>query len=62
MSLKSIKFMLLMLCSALKLYCFQMFKKSYEVGINKLFFSREEKYSLKKETMWGRRTSCVKKG
>ena len=54
--------MLLMLCSALKLYCFQMFKKSYEVGINKLFFSREEKYSLKKETMWGRRTSCVKKG
>ena len=62
MSLKSIKFLLLMLCSALKLYCFQMFKKSYEVGINKLFFSREEKYSFKKETMRGRRTCCVKKG
>ena len=25
------------------------FKKSYEIGINKLFFSSEEKYSLKKE-------------
>ena len=25
------------------------FKKSYETGINKLFFSSEEKYSLKKE-------------
>ena len=25
------------------------FKKSYKIGINKLFFSSEEKYSLKKE-------------
>ena len=25
------------------------FKKSYEIGINKLFFSCEEKYSLKKQ-------------
>ena len=25
------------------------FKKSYEIGINKLFFLSEEKYSLKKE-------------
>ena len=25
------------------------FKKSYETGINKLIFSSEEKYSLKKE-------------
>ena len=25
------------------------FKKSYETGINKLFFSSEEKFSLKKE-------------
>ena len=25
------------------------FEKSYEIGINKLFFSSEEKYSLKKE-------------
>ena len=54
--------MLLMLYSALKIYFFQMFifflskkiatfKKSYETGINKLFFSSEEKFYLKKEKM-----------
>ena len=62
--------MLLMLCSALKIlisnvYAFlskkiATFEKSYEIGINKLFFSSEEKYSLKKN-MRSRRTCWVKK-
>ena len=38
------------------------FKKSYETGINKLFFSNEEKHSLKKKNMRGRRTCWVKTG
>ena len=59
MSPKSIKYMLLMLCSALKIYLFfkysflarksTTFKKSYEIGISKVFFSSKEKDSLKKE-------------
>ena len=63
MSLRPIKFMFLILsflkCYVLKVllsnaYAFSskkiaVFEKSYEIGINKLFFSSEEKYSLKKE-------------
>ena len=60
LSLRPIKFMSLMSCSAVKMYFFSnvydflskkisTFKKLYEIGINKLFFSSEEKYYRKKE-------------
>ena len=62
-----------MLCSALKVYCFQMFMLFYQRKLQlsrnrmrlelTLFFSTEEKYSLKKEkNMRDRRTFWVKKG
>ena len=59
MSLRSIKFVINVMFSSENLLFSNVhaflskkvatFKKSYETGINKLIFSSEEKYSLKKE-------------
>ena len=59
MSLRSIKFVINVIFSSNSVlfsnaYVFlskkiSTFKKSYEIGINKLFFSSEQKYTLKKE-------------
>ena len=59
MSLRSIKFVINVIFSSnnvlfSNVYAFLSkkiltFKKSYEIGINKLFFSSEEKHTLKKE-------------
>ena len=63
LSLRPIKFMSLMSCSAVKMYFFSnvydflskkisTFKKLYEIGINKLLFSSEEKYLKKEKYGW----------
>ena len=73
MLLRSIKFMSLMVCSALKMHCFQMFvlfcqkkiatfKKSYHIRINDSSFQVKRNILLKKKNMHGCRTCWVKIG
>ena len=73
MSLRSIKFMLLMLCLPLKMYCFQIFmifcQRKLQLSRNRMrlkltsfSFQVKRNILLKKENIRGRRTCWVKKG
>ena len=73
MSLRSIKFMLLMLCSALKMYFFRMFmlfcqrklqllRNRMRLELTSSSFQVRRNILLKKKNMRGRRTCWVKKG
>ena len=73
MSPRSIKFMLLMLCSALKMYYFQMFmlfcQRKLQLSRNRMrleltssSFQVKRSILLKKKNMRGPRTCRVKKG